>query len=398
MQQVRHRRFASLLTAVALVTLSAGAAGAALIQLSIREISIDEFLQVNLDTDDVFQVKLLGLRNTGFSILSRDGSAMTIDGTSKYDPALGLQPGQRVQEGFVLLDGTLAVNVAARKTLADGTRVRAPMLTTYRLDVRGPTLNPRNLARTLVRRGLVDDLTSARIRVRSLRPDDTRVMRLVQRDDNRVWVRAVKAIPEMRGRVFRPLMRSPDGELGHFGFARSAEGDPYVWAVMDRNSQYAVGLNVDRDGDGVNNWADNCVGTSNSNQLNTDGDGSGDECDLDDDNDSQADTADNCPLQGNNDQLDQDADGAGDPCDVDDDGDNVLDSADRCQATAIGSIVAGDGCSIVDTCPCENTWRNHGAYVKCVAQTSNSFLTAGLITSTQKDAIVSAAAQSACGF
>jgi hypothetical protein len=398
MQQLRHRRFASLLAAAAILVLSAGAGAAALIQLPIREISIDELFQVSLDVDDLFQVKLLGLRNTGFSILSRDGSALNIEGTSKYDPALGLQPGQRVQEGFVLLDGTLAVNVAALKTLADGTRVRAPTLTTYRLDVRRPTLDPRNLARTLVHRGLVDDLTNARIRVRSLRPDDTRVMRLVQRDDNRIWIRAVKAIPETRGRVFRPLMRPPDGALGHFGFARSADGDPYVWAVMDRNSQYAVGLNVDRDGDGVNNWADNCVGSSNSNQLNTDGDGSGDECDLDDDNDSKADTADNCPLQPNNDQLDHDADGAGDVCDVDDDGDNVLDSADRCQATVIGSIVAGDGCSIVDTCPCENSWRNHGAYVKCIAQTSNSFLTAGLITSTQKDALVSAAAQSVCGF
>ena len=390
MQQVRHRRFASLLAAAAVLVLSAGAGAATFI----REISIDELILETLDVDDLFQVKLLGSRNTGFSILSRDGSALTIDGTSKYDSALGLQTGQRVQEGFVLLDGTLSLELNAKKL--DGSRAR--MLTTYRLDVRRPTLDPRNLARTLVNRGLVDDLTDARVRVRSLRPDDTRVMRLVQRDDNRIWIRAVKAISETRGRVFRPLMRPPDGQLGHFGFARSADGDPYVWAVMDRNSKYAVGLNVDRDGDGVNNWADNCVGSSNSNQLNTDGDGSGNECDLDDDNDSKADTADNCPLQANNDQLDHDADGAGDACDVDDDGDHVIDSADRCQATVIGTIVAGDGCSIADTCPCENSWRNHGAYVKCIAQTSNSFLTAGLITSTQKDAIVSAAAQSVCGF
>ena len=63
---------------------------------------------------------------------------------------------------------------------------------------------------------------------------------------------------------FRPITW-PDGVLGHFGFARSAEGgDPYVWAVMDRNSRYAVGLTVDRDGDGVPNSADNCIGTPNS--------------------------------------------------------------------------------------------------------------------------------------
>ena len=64
----------------------------------------------------------------------------------------------------------------------------------------------------------------------------------------------------------------------------------------------------------------------------------------------------------------------------------------------IASVVAANGCSIADTCPCENSWRNHGAYVKCVAQTSNSFLSAGLITSAQKDAVVTAGAQSVCGF
>ena len=152
MQQLRHRRFASLLTAVALVTLSAGAGAAALIQLPIREISIDEFFRVNLDADDVFQVRLLGLPNTGFSILSRDGSAMAIDVSSHYDPLLGRQ-GHPVQEGFVLLDGTLSLDVDARK--ADGTRAR--VLATLRLDVRRP-FNREHLARVLVERGVVRKL------------------------------------------------------------------------------------------------------------------------------------------------------------------------------------------------------------------------------------------------
>jgi hypothetical protein len=395
MQQVRHRRFASFLTAVALVTLSAAAGAAALIQLPIREISIDEFFGVNLDADDLFQVRLLGLPNTGFSILSHDGSALAIDVSSKYDPLLGRQ-GHPVQEGFVLLDGTLSLNVAARKTLADGTRVRARMLTTYRFDVRDRKLRPRNLAPALVSQGFARDLAGARIRARSLRLDDALVMRLVQRSDGRQWIRAVDAIRETRGR-FRPLMR-PDGVLGHFGFTRSADGDPYVWAVMDRNSQYAVGLNVDRDHDGVSNWADNCIGSANSNQLDTDRDAAGDECDTDDDEDQVADAADNCPLKANANQSDQDVDGAGDACDLDDDNDNVLDANDVCLSTAAGGVVGADGCSIADTCPCENSWRNHGAYVKCVAQTSNSFLSASLITSAQKDAIVEAGARSTCGF
>ena len=177
MQQVRNLRGVWLVTAAALFALSAVAGAAALI----REISIDEFFQVNLDTNDVFQVKLLGLPDTGYSILSRDGSALTIDATSKYDAALGLQPGQRVQEGFVLLDGTLSLNLAAQKMLADGTRVRAPMLTTYRLDVRRPALRPVNLARKLFLQGLVRDEGRARNRARSLTLDDARVMRLVRR-------------------------------------------------------------------------------------------------------------------------------------------------------------------------------------------------------------------------
>jgi hypothetical protein len=357
----------------------------------IREISIDELFQVSLDVDDVFQVKLLGLPNTGFSILSRDGSALTIDGTSKYDAAVGLQPGQRIQEGFVLLDGTLSLDVNAKKL--DGSRAR--MITTYRLDVRRRALLPRNLGPRLFHRGLVRE-DRARDRARSLTLDDARVMRLVQRRDGRRWMRAVDAIRETRGR-FLPRTR-PDGVLGHFGFARSADGDPYVWAVMDRNSQYAVGLNVDRDGDGVNNWADNCVGSANSNQLNTDGDPAGDACDVDDDEDRVLDVADNCPLNVNTDQADFDGDGIGNLCDFDDDNDAVLDGTDLCLTTAANSVVASNGCSIVDTCPCESNWRNHGAYVKCVAQTSNSFLSAGLITSIQKDAIVTAGAQSVCGF
>ena len=160
---------------------------------------------------------------------------------------------------------------------------------------------------------------------------------------------------------------------------------------------HAVGLTVDRDSDGVPNSSDNCVGSANSNQIDTDGDGAGDDCDMDDDNDTRADAADNCPLAANRDQFDLDHDGQGDACDADDDNDGVLD-VDECQATTPGGVVGGNGCSIADTCPCENSWRNHGAYVKCVAQTSNSFFAAGLITGAQRETFVSAAARSSCGF
>jgi hypothetical protein len=390
MQQAGHRRRASLLAA-ALFVLSAGAGAIALIEFT--EFPI---LQIGVKPGQLFQLNAFveGLGNTGFSIRSRDGFELNISGLSTYNPAPALQSGQRVQEGFILLDGTLSLDVDARKL--DGTRART--ITTYRLDVRRRALGREHLARTLLARGIVRDATRARTRARAMRLDDARVMRLVERRDGSArWIRAIRAIRETRART-SPVRTAPDGVLGHYGLARSPTGDPYVWAVMDRNSEYAVGLTVDRDRDGVPNSADNCVGSPNPNQSDADGDGAGDDCDIDDDNDAVADAADNCPLTANADQFDQDGDLFGDACDFDDDNDGVLDGADKCLATAAGSLVGGDGCSIADTCPCESSWRNHGAYVKCVAQTSNSFLSAGLITSAQKDAIVSAGAQSVCGF
>jgi len=384
MQQAGHRRRALLLTAAALLTLSAGV-GALPIFTDFPN------FHVNLDANQIFQFEF-GL-GTGFSIRSTDGSTITINGSTRYDPAAGLQDPQRVQAGFVLLDGTLALDYDARKL--DGTRART--LTTYLLEVRRRALRPEQLARTLMRQGVVRDPIRALTRARAMHLDDTRVMRLVEKRSGARWIRAVRAIREVHQRAFRPLTR-PDGVLGHFGFARSETADPYVWAVMDRKGHYAVGLTVDRDGDGVPNSADNCVGSRNSNQIDTDADGAGDECDIDDDNDSHADVKDNCPLQANADQSDQDLDGAGDACDADDDNDGVLDVTDACPATALGSLVGANGCSIADTCPCDGNWRNHGAYVKCVAQTSSSFVSAGLITSAQRDVIVSAGAQSVCGF
>ncbi|MCI5159123.1 MAG: hypothetical protein D3906_11950 [Candidatus Electrothrix sp. AUS1_2] len=48
-------------------------------------------------------------------------------------------------------------------------------------------------------------------------------------------------------------------------------------------------------------------------------------------------------------------------------------------------------------CPCENNWKNHGEYVRCVAHTSEAFLLSSLITEEEKDYYVSSAAQSDCG-
>jgi len=177
MQQVGHWRRASLLTAAALVVLSAGAGAIAFFEITIPQITLDpdQFFQLQVDKDS----------STGFSIRSRDGSALSINGlSSKYNPAPALQDSQQVQEGFVLLDGTLSLDVDARKL--DGTRART--LTTFRLHVRRDAIRRDHLARTLVRQGIVRDPIRALTRARHMTLDDARVMRLVERDGNARWI------------------------------------------------------------------------------------------------------------------------------------------------------------------------------------------------------------------
>ena len=137
MQQARYWRWASLLTVAALFVLSVGAGAIAFFEFPIP--------QFTLNPDQLFQLTFVkGLPNTGFSIQSRDGSPLTINGgISKYDSEAGLETGQHVQEGFILLDGTLSLDVDALKP--DGTRAR--MLTTYRLNV--PAALDRARLRTL---------------------------------------------------------------------------------------------------------------------------------------------------------------------------------------------------------------------------------------------------------
>lgn len=153
----------------------------------------------------------------------------------------------------------------------------------------------------------------------------------------------------------------------------------------------------DSDGDGICGNEDNCPLTSNADQFDNDSDGDGDVCDNDDDNDGIFDESDNCWFDANSDQSDTDGDGIGNVCDTDDDSDNVLDADDACPNTPLGEIVDAIGCSIDELCPCDNEWKNHGAYVSCVAHTAEDFIDAGLITEAEKDIIVSAAGHSDCG-
>jgi hypothetical protein len=68
------------------------------------------------------------------------------------------------------------------------------------------------------------------------------------------------------------------------------------------------------------------------------------------------------------------------------------------QQTFLASVPANltDMIVVPPICPCAGS-RNHGAYVSCVAHEVNGYLVEGFITRGEKSALVSSAAQSACG-
>jgi hypothetical protein len=84
-------------------------------------------------------------------------------------------------------------------------------------------------------------------------------------------------------------------------------------------------------------------------------------------------------------------------CDADADDDGVLDEVDSCLATEPGAPVNAQGCAIAQLCPCGDSWKSHGAYLACVAETAEDFRSIGVIVDDQASAIISKAGSSSCG-
>jgi hypothetical protein len=127
--------------------------------------------------------------------------------------------------------------------------------------------------------------------------------------------------------------------------AATLESDDDGDGFGDETQDNCVGTSnpdqADTDSDGVGDVCDNCSGQGNAAQDNADNDPLGDACDPDDDNDNVADGSDNCQTFANPGQANTDGDPLGNACDANDDNDGRPDSSDSCPTTPASTP---DGC------------------------------------------------------
>ena len=133
---------------------------------------------------------------------------------------------------------------------------------------------------------------------------------------------------------------------------------------------------LDSDGDGVANEGDNCPDIANRFQEDSDGNGIGDVCDgEDEDGDGVIGSLDNCPNHANPHQENNDDDSVGDVCDSDDDNDGVLDGADNCPIEFNARQTDRDGDGLGDVCDSEYPalFEGRGLLVEIVELTDQGY-------------------------
>jgi hypothetical protein len=138
----------------------------------------------------------------------------------------------------------------------------------------------------------------------------------------------------------------------------------------------------DFDGDGVDNFNDNCLDISNPGQQDSDLNGVGNACNTfeDQDGDEWADSLDNCPTVSNPTQADADENGVGDACNSseDQDGDEWADVFDNCPAVSNPTQADADHDVHGDACDCAPS--DGGAFA--VVSEVQGVLVTGLASST----------------
>lgn len=176
------------------------------------------------------------------------------------------------------------------------------------------------------------------------------------------WYYSGPAWRNADGQVHAAVEPSPDGLSWRVGFED-------LWGGGDRDYNdinivitgdlFVVPPGpVDTDEDGIPDYEDNCIFDPNPDQLDSDGDGIGDVCDIQDlDDDGIPDDEDNCVDVFNPDQADLDGDGFGDVCDLcpadpfnDADDDGVCGDVDNCPDTANEDQSDLDGDGLGDLC------------------------------------------------